>query len=54
MILTKPSRSNFVTAISNADVTSAIKTSTFGTLNMDLNLQNREENASVEFTQIPA
>ena len=27
----------------NADVASAIKTSTLGTLSMDLNLQNREE-----------
>ena len=33
----------FVTAITNADDTSTIKTSTLGTLNMDLNLQNREE-----------
>ena len=39
----KPSRSNFVTAITNADVTGANKTWTLGTLNMDLNLQNRKE-----------
>ena len=43
LILTKPSCLNFVTAITNADVTSAIKTSTLGTLNKDLNLQSREE-----------
>ena len=29
--------------ITNTDVTSAIETSTLGTLNMDLNLKNREE-----------
>ena len=42
LILTKPSCSNFVTAITNADVTSAIITSTLGTPNIDFNLQNRE------------
>ena len=43
LILKKSSISNFGTAITNADVIHAVKTSTLGTLNTDFNLQCRED-----------
>ena len=54
LTLTKTFYSNFGNAISNADVISAIKTPTLGTLNTDLTHNVEKTNASIEFTQIPA